>query len=110
MKTILKDRIEYRNKSKQLHRTNGPAIEYENGNKYWYVEDELHRLDGPALEFSDGTKEWWVDGKLHRLDGPAIERSNGDKYWYVEGKEYSETEFMHKFHTIKKPEYLKNSQ
>jgi len=26
----------------------------------------LHRLDGPAIEWANGGKEWWVDGKLHR--------------------------------------------
>ena len=24
---------------------------------------ELHRLDGPAIEYADGYKEWWVDNK-----------------------------------------------
>ena len=25
---------------------------------------ELHRLDGPAVEWLDGYKAWWVNGKL----------------------------------------------
>jgi len=33
------------------------------GDKVWKNSDgELHRLDGPAVEFADGSKEWWVDG------------------------------------------------
>ena len=33
------------------------------GNKSWYNENgELHREDGPALEYSNGTKEWWIKG------------------------------------------------
>ena len=24
---------------------------------------ELHREDGPAIEWSDGTKVWWVNGE-----------------------------------------------
>jgi len=44
-----------------------------------------HRHDGPAVEWFDGTKAWWVDGKRHRLDGPAIEYADGDKFWYVDG-------------------------
>jgi hypothetical protein len=31
--------------------------------KYWYKDDELHRLDGPAIEFANGTKAWFIDGK-----------------------------------------------
>jgi hypothetical protein len=58
---------------------------------------ELHRLDGrldgPAVEYADGSKEWYVDGKLHRLDGPAIEYTDGHKAWYVNGEDMTEKEF-----------------
>ena len=80
-------------KTKKYHRLDGPAIEYSDGTKHWYVEGKWHRIDGPAIEFSNGEKRWYAEGKLHRLDGPAIERSNGTKLWYVEGKQYSETDF-----------------
>ena len=93
MKTILKDCIEYRNKSKQLHRLDGPAIEWSSGTKEWYAEGKRHRSDGPAIEWGHGDKVWYVEGKCHRLDGPACEHSNGTKLWYVEGKQYSETDF-----------------
>ena len=42
---------------------------------------QLHRTDGPAVEYSDGSKEWYINGERHREDGPSIEFSNGDKYW-----------------------------
>ncbi len=33
------------------------------GDCYWYNEkDQLHREDGPAVEYSDGPKTWWLDG------------------------------------------------
>ena len=58
----------------------------ENGDKYWRnKEGELHRIDGPAIEYGDGTKEWHKNGKLHRIDGPAVEYSNGIKHWYQNG-------------------------
>ena len=42
----------------------------------------LHREDGAAVEYANGDKEYWVKGKLHRLDGPAIEEADGTKeYW-----------------------------
>ncbi len=59
----------------------------------WYNDKEkLHRLDGPAFEYANGDKAWYVDGKRHRLDGPAIEEANGYKAWYVNGKLMTEEE------------------
>jgi hypothetical protein len=46
-----------------LHREDGPAVEYADGTKHWYLNDNLHREDGPAFEWADGTKEWWLDGE-----------------------------------------------
>ena len=87
--------------TKQLHRLDGPAIEYSHGYKEWYIEGKRHRLNGPAIEYSDGSKEWWVEGKCHRTDGPACEYGNGDKEWYVDGQEYSETNFNNLFSKTK---------
>jgi len=41
--------------------------------------------NGPAVEWADGTKYWYLFGKLHRSNGPAIEWSNGSKDWYKNG-------------------------
>ena len=70
----------------KLHRVDGPAIEYANGTKLWYVNDKRHRVDGPAAEWANGDKWWYVNGKRHRIGGPAAEWANGDKWWYVNGK------------------------
>ena len=77
----------------KLHREDGPAIEWANGDKHWYHNNKLHREDGPAIELTNGTKHWYHKGKLHREDGPAIERTNGDKEWHINGKELTEAEF-----------------
>jgi hypothetical protein len=56
--------------------------------KYYYKDKDRtirHRIDGPAFEYADGFKAWYVNGKRHRLDGPAIEYTGGDKAWYVDG-------------------------
>jgi hypothetical protein len=29
----------------------------------WYLNDKLHREDGPAIEWSNGTREWYLHGK-----------------------------------------------
>ena len=37
---------------------------YDNGDIYWRnQEGQLHREDGPAVEYADGSKEWWVNGQ-----------------------------------------------
>lgn len=48
-----------------LHREDGPAIEYFNGDKYWYQNNERHREDGPAVELANGKKEWFLNGKQY---------------------------------------------
>jgi len=50
----------YKNSKGSLHRLNGPAIEYSDGDKYWFKEGSCHRTDGPAREYSDGDKEWYL--------------------------------------------------
>ena len=69
-KRVFNDKIEYKNILGKLHRTDGPAIEYNNGSRYWFI-----------------------NGKYHREDGPAIEYSNGNKYWYLNNIKYTEEEF-----------------
>jgi hypothetical protein len=75
----------------QRHRTDGPAVEWVNGGKYWYLNGQFHRTDGPAVEWVNGGKEWWVNGIRHRTDGPAVEWGNGDKYWWVNDKGVSKS-------------------
>lgn len=53
-------RIEWRLPDGKLHREDGPAIEWNNGNKEWLIKDHLHRLDGPAVECGD--RSWWING------------------------------------------------
>ena len=60
----------------------------------WYnLEGQLHREDGPAFEWPDGSKEWYINGKLHREDGPAIEDTNGTKKWWLNGEKLTEKKF-----------------
>ncbi len=87
------NRIEYLNKLGQLHRVNGPAVEWVDGTKSWWINGKLHREDGPAIELSDGSKIWYIHGELHRIDGPAIECPNGAKEWYINGKKLTESEY-----------------
>ena len=51
-------------KCKILHRENGPAVEWHNGVKFWYQNDQLHRTDGPAVEWADGDEFWYINGRM----------------------------------------------
>ena len=69
---------------------------YEDGDKFYYSDREMtirHREDGPAIEYSNGTKSWYLNGKRHREDGPAIENADGSKYWYLNDRRLLEEEF-----------------
>jgi hypothetical protein len=77
-------------KTEKLHREDGPAIEYADGTKYWFLNGQRHREDGPAVEYADGSKVWYLNGQWHREDGPAIERIDGIKFWYLNDKLHRE--------------------
>ena len=63
------------------------------GDIRWYNEEgQLHREDGPAIEWASGTKIWFLNDKLHRENGPAVEYSDGSKSWYLNGEELTEEE------------------
>lgn len=50
----------------------------------WYKDDQLHREDGPAIEYVGlhGKLEvWYRNGFPHREDGPAVVKLNGKKEW-----------------------------
>jgi hypothetical protein len=71
---------------------------------FYYKDKEMlicHREDGPAAEWLNGSKSWWLNGTLHRVDGPAVDFADGTKYWYLNGKEVTESE--HKKLTRKEP-------
>ena len=66
------------------------------GNSRWYKDAKckiLHRENGPAVEYADGDKFWLQNGLLHRTDGPAVEWANGTKEWYINGVRLTEAEF-----------------
>jgi hypothetical protein len=69
----------------KLHRVNGPAVEWADGGREWWVDNKRHRADGPAVEEEGGREWWWVDGKRHRDNAPAVELPDGGRAWWVEG-------------------------
>lgn len=58
------------------------------GTKRWKNElGQIHREDGPAIEWWDGDKWWGVNGRLHRIEGPACKRVREDDKWWVNDEE-----------------------
>lgn len=68
-RTTFENRKEWRNAKGQLHRIDGPAIEWANGNESWYYNDKRHRTDGPAVITNHGnTKQWFINGIEYTQD------------------------------------------
>jgi len=72
-----------------LHREDGPAVMYPNGDCSWYYHGQRHREDGPAV-ITGNYQEWYHHGQLHRIGAPAVIESNGDKHWFQHGKYHRE--------------------
>jgi hypothetical protein len=70
----------------KIHRVDGPAVEWQQGDLQWYSHGELHRDGGPAVIGDDGEQQWFKQGKLHRVDGPAQIYPDGASFWYVNDK------------------------
>ena len=38
------------------------------GTKQWYLNGKLHRTDGPAVEYGNGNRAWFLNGKRLSYD------------------------------------------
>jgi len=74
-------------KDYRLHRIDGPAVEFSNGDKCWYLNGKCHRIGGPARIYVNNITEFCENGLLHRIDGPAVIHFNGRKEWWIRGEE-----------------------
>lgn len=81
------------NEENQLHRENGPAIEFVSGANSWWHNGKRHRVGGPALTGRDGTKLWYINDQLHREDGPAMECYDGSNHYLINGEFLTEEQF-----------------
>jgi hypothetical protein len=44
------------------------CVEGIDGAKEWYKEGKLHRLDGPALEYNNGSKSWYIEDEFMKSE------------------------------------------
>jgi hypothetical protein len=77
----------------RLHREDGHAC-FINGNKHYYINGKIHREDGPATIYHNGCMRYYVNDRLHREDGPALIDGGGYSKYYIHGVECSEIEFI----------------
>ena len=64
--------------------------------RYYDDAGQLHRKNGPAVEYRDGYVAWYQCGMIHRTNGPAIEWHDGSRQWFLYGREYTESAFHEK--------------
>lgn len=65
-------------KNKSLHRDNDqPTLVFKSGTKLWFKKGELYRLNGPAIEYYDGIKDYYINGK--RLSKKEFDKYNKEK-------------------------------
>lgn len=62
--------------------------------QYWIKKGKiLHREDGPAAVFDNGDKTWVINDAFHRLDGPAM-FSEDEIIYFIQGQRiYNETDY-----------------
>ena len=61
----------------------------ENGDKRWYLNGKFHREDGPAIEYADGTKYWFInDQPLTEAEFNIRTKSCNGKVVEIDGKKY----------------------
>jgi hypothetical protein len=50
-----------------------PAVIRVNKVKSWYIDGRLHRIDGPAIEYANGETRYWINGNhIPQLDNKCI--------------------------------------
>lgn len=72
--------------NERFHRTDGPAIQYENGDYAWWLKDSHWGIDGAPFYKVKGISMWRYHCYPHRLDGPAISCEYcGSEMWFKHG-------------------------
>ena len=73
----------------------GPIID-EFGNQKWNdVNGYLHREDGPAFIWANGDQNWYKNGRPHRTDGPS-DVYIGGLSWWINGQSYHNNQSFQK--------------
>lgn len=61
------------------------------GTHRWFKCGKLHRIDGPAIIYQNGEKQWYQNGNPYREnDLPHAETNSGGKMWHHNDEWYSD--------------------
>jgi len=50
---------------KKFHCETGPAVIWDSGSRFFFVNNKRHRINGAAIELCDGEKEYYIHGKQY---------------------------------------------
>jgi hypothetical protein len=64
---VFSDRTVWLNKEKELHRENGPAVEYANGTKYWYLNGTKYTEAEYNKKIAENKSSY--EGKIVEIEG-----------------------------------------
>lgn len=68
---------------------------FEKDKKAWRLPDgDFHREFGPAVEYNDGAKWWFYNGKRHNEKGPAVTYPGSKEEYWIDGEQFSHEEFI----------------
>ena len=57
----------------------------DNGWEFIVNDAQVHRGNGPALMFDDGDWSWWLYNHLHRYYGVALSKTSHSQ-WFIHGR------------------------
>ena len=79
-------------------------VDHRGTRRYFNSNNQLHRENGPAIEYADGSQCWCRDNALHREDGPAVMFVSGRMCWYLYGEELTELGYRKRLIELGLPE------
>lgn len=74
------DGIEFWYKNNLIHKDNGPAIIWPEGNEQWHKNGKRRRTNGPVMIYPNGKEEWRKSKRKRRTDAPAEIWPNGCEF------------------------------
>lgn len=74
----------------------------DHGETAWMNEaGKFHRIGGPAQEFDNGDKVFWVNGLRHNEEAAAIQLADGRNFFYLNGREMTEKKWAQEVKNLK---------
>jgi hypothetical protein len=62
--------------------------------KHWFLGDKLHREDGPAIEYVDGNEWHYYNDEYIDNWSSEIKQTDWSRFWYINGQRIDPEEAM----------------